>query len=148
MAGIDPAGACKASARGYQQAACGMDHAPRGRTSAVWFQAITQAVMQLVYKKTVTFRPGPCSTSYHSRPHYLFTALISIQLNLSTLASRLSPGNTSVTMPSSYAASELCSAIDGLKAKAQACQAHADSINLINMALFLAGQGPVPLSVQ
>ncbi|MCJ1407453.1 hypothetical protein MMC19_001524 [Ptychographa xylographoides] len=47
-------------------------------------------------------------------------------------------------MSSKLSTSDICAAIDVLTAKSQSCQGPANQINIINIALAVTGQGPVP----
>jgi hypothetical protein len=51
-------------------------------------------------------------------------------------------------MPVGLTANDVSSAIEVLTAKSASCQGPANQLNVINIALAVAGMGPVPLGIK
>jgi len=60
------------------------------------------------------------------------------------VAPRLSLGGTYYIMPAGLAASDVVDALNTLTTKSQSCQGPANQITIVNIALAVSGQGPVP----
>jgi len=60
------------------------------------------------------------------------------------VAPRISLGGTYYTMPAGLAPSDVVDALNTLTTKSQSCQGPANQINIINVALAVTGQGPIP----
>ena len=64
------------------------------------------------------------------------------------MAPRISLGGTYYIMPAGLAASDVVDALNTLTAKSQSCQGPANQITIINVALAVTGQGPIPVIIE